>query len=210
MGAKYLCCLPLRLGVLVISFLQFITSAAVTGLLAYVLVLDAEDKASIQIPSRTRIIMIVLSGVYGLVAVISLTGFIGAIRKKESYVGIFLRLIQGFLAVQILLTLANVILYFVDKNEFNKLCIGSSTDQRVIDACNSSSNLALWTVIVSAVVPIIFSAYGVYIVSAYAQKLRSRDAFVFNPGYARVGDQDSYPLTHPPAYGNDPFAHKAV
>jgi hypothetical protein len=118
--------------------------------------------------------MIVLSGVYGLVAVISLTGFvilmipssalrhccsfIGAIRKKESYVGIFLRLIQGFLAVQILLTLANVILYFVDKDEFKKLCIGSSTDQRVIDACNSSSNLTLWTVIVSAVVPVLFSA----------------------------------------------------
>jgi hypothetical protein len=42
MGAKYLCCLPLRLGVLVISFLQFLSNAAVTGLLAYALILDAE------------------------------------------------------------------------------------------------------------------------------------------------------------------------
>ncbi|KAJ7874811.1 hypothetical protein B0H14DRAFT_3437602 [Mycena olivaceomarginata] len=191
MGAKYLCCLPLRLGVLVISFLQFITSAAVPDfwptssfstlrvficIPLYLTVLkETSDKASIQIPSRTRIIMIVLSGVYGLVAVISLTGFIGAIRKKESYVGIFLRLIQGFLAVQILLTLANVILYFVDKDEFKK-----------------TVNLALWTVIVSAVVPILFSAYGVYIVSAYAQKLRSKDALCLTPAMHGVGDQDSY------------------
>jgi hypothetical protein len=41
MGAKYLCCLPLRLGVLLISFLQFIVSLAVAGILAAALVLNA-------------------------------------------------------------------------------------------------------------------------------------------------------------------------
>jgi hypothetical protein len=33
MGAKYLCCLPLRLGVLLISLVQFLASAIVSGLL---------------------------------------------------------------------------------------------------------------------------------------------------------------------------------
>ncbi|KAF7362152.1 hypothetical protein MVEN_00561200 [Mycena venus] len=213
--ARYLCCLPLRLGVLVISFLQFITSAAVSGLLAYVLVLDVQHKDNFHIPSRTKIIMIVLSVVYALAALVSLTGFIGAIRKKESYVGVFLRLIQGFLALQVVLTIANLVLYFFDKDEFKKLCIGDSTDQRVIDACNSSDNLALWSVIVSAVLPLLFSAYGVYIVAAYAKKLRSEDAFVFNPGYVRVEGQEAHPLVYqpsfPPAYSySDSGAHKAV
>jgi hypothetical protein len=93
MGAKYLCCLPLRLGVLVISFLQFLSNAAVTGLLAYALILDAEGiflcnpsdssclkfttgKDSVDIPHRTRIIAIVLASVCGLVALISLTGLV--------------------------------------------------------------------------------------------------------------------------------------
>ncbi|KAJ7874830.1 hypothetical protein B0H14DRAFT_93496 [Mycena olivaceomarginata] len=205
MGAKYLCCLPLRLGVLLISFLQFIVSLAVAGILAAALVLNArgdlkdKDSHPIDITPRTRIIMIALSVVYGLVALISLTGFIGAIRKKESYVGVFLRLIQVFLFIQVAAAIAYVVLYFTDKNEFKKLCIGDSTDQKVIDTCNSSTNLNLWVVIVSSVVPILFSAYGVYIVAAYARKLRERDSFVFNPGYVRVGEE-SHPLTQPPVY----------
>ncbi|KAJ6593585.1 hypothetical protein B0H19DRAFT_1091056 [Mycena capillaripes] len=210
MGAKYLCCLPLRLGVLVISLLQFLSSAAVTGLLAYVLILDAQGKDNVEIPSRTRIIAIVLASICGLVALISLTGFIGAIRKKESYVGIFSNLLRFFLVLQIATVVAYFVLYFIDKDEFKKICIGGSTDQNVIDACNSSSKLSIWVLVVSAVVPILFQAYGVYVVAAYARKLRSEDTYVFGgPSYVRVGEE-SHPLTHQPAYPYTDSAHKAV
>ncbi|KAJ6497763.1 hypothetical protein C8R45DRAFT_138890 [Mycena sanguinolenta] len=208
MGAKYLCCLPLRLGVLVISFLQFILSLGVAGLLAAALIVDARDKDdnSNRIAPRTKIVMIVLSVIYAFVALISLTGFIGAIRKKESYVGAFLRLIQVFLAIQVAAMIAYFILYFTDKDEFKRICIGDSTDQDVINTCNSTANLDLWVVVVSSVLPVLFSAYGVYVVAAYARKLREQDAFVFNPGYVRVGEE-SHPLTHqPPVY---PYADAA-
>ncbi|KAK7057499.1 hypothetical protein R3P38DRAFT_2841314 [Favolaschia claudopus] len=200
MGAKYLCCLPLRLGVLVISFLQFLSGVAVSGLLAAALIISSKDEHVEKITGRTRTVMIVLSAVYGLAGLISLMGFIGAIRKKEGFVKAFLRLIQIFLAVQIAAVAAYFILYFVDKDQFKKLCIGDSTDQHIIDACNSSSKLNLWVLIVASVIPILFSAYGVYIVAAYAAKLREGDAYVYNPGYVRVGEE-SHPLTYqPPAY----------
>jgi len=209
--AKYLCCLPLRLGVLVITLLQFLSSLGVAVLLAAALVIDArdDDHDSNKIPSRTRIIMIAISAIYALVALISLTGFIGAITKRERYVGIFLRLIQVFLAIQVVAMVAYFILFFADKNEFRQLCIGDSTDQDVINACNSSSKLDLWIVIISSVLPVLFSAYGVYVVSGYASELRQKDAFVFNPGYVRVGNpgEESYPLTHQtPMY---PYADNA-
>ncbi|KAF7375883.1 hypothetical protein MSAN_00002700 [Mycena sanguinolenta] len=201
MGAKYLCCLPLRLGVLVISFLQFILSLGVAGLLAAALIVDARDKDennSSRITSRTKIVMIVVCVIYAFTALISLTGFIGAIRKKESYVGAFLRIIQLFLVIQVAAMVAYFILFFTDKDEFRRICIGDSTDQDVINTCNSSSNLDLWVVIVSSVIPVLFSAYGVYIVGAYARKLREQDAFVFNPGYVRVGEE-SPPINTPAA-----------
>ncbi|KAJ7668510.1 hypothetical protein DFH06DRAFT_982286 [Mycena polygramma] len=204
MGAKYFCCLPLRFGVLVISLLGFLSSAAVTGLLAYVLILDAQGKESVDIPSRTRTIAIVLAAIYGLVALISLTGFIGAVRKKESYVGIFSTLLRFFLFLQVAVVIAYIVLYFIDKNEFKKLCVGDSTDQNVIDACNSSGSLSVGVVIASAVVPVLFQAYGVYVVTAYARKLRTEDTSVFNgPGtsYVRVGEpEESHPLTYQPTY----------
>jgi hypothetical protein len=62
---------------------------------------------------------------------------------------------------QIAIVVAYIILYFVDKDEFKKLCLNSlngSTDQNAIDACNSPGKLSLWALIVSAVLPILFQA----------------------------------------------------
>jgi hypothetical protein len=60
--------------------------------------------------------------------------------------------------VQIAVVIAYFVLFFVDKNEFKKLCIGGSTDQQVIDACDSPTKLSLGVLIVSAVMPVLFQA----------------------------------------------------
>ncbi|KAJ7188597.1 hypothetical protein C8R46DRAFT_934557 [Mycena filopes] len=206
MSPKYLCCLPLRLGVLVISFLQFLASGFVAAILLVALIVDAQDEdPTTRIPSRTRIIVIVLAVLYVLQALISLTGFIGAIRKKESYVGVFSNLLRFFLGLQIVAVIAYLALYFIDKSNFTKVCIGGSTDQQIIDACNSSTKLSLWVLIVSAVVPLLFQAYGVYIVGAYVTKLHTEgirdETFGFKgPVYAPVANAEQYPLTHQPTY----------
>ncbi|KAJ7690710.1 hypothetical protein B0H17DRAFT_1064551 [Mycena rosella] len=204
MAAHYLCCLPLRLGVLVISFLQFIASAFAAGLVSYFLVLDAQGKDSIDIPTRTKIVAIVVAVLYGLVALVSLTGFIGAIRKKESQVGMFSNLLRFFLVVQVAVVTAYFVLYFLDKDKFRKLCIGDSTDQKVIDVCNAN-DISLWALIVSAILPIICQAYGVYIVSSYVKKLHNenflrQESFGFKgPGYMPV-HEETHPLTHQATY----------
>ncbi|KAJ7039119.1 hypothetical protein C8F04DRAFT_318379 [Mycena alexandri] len=220
MAPKYLCCLPLRLGVLVISFLQFVASGAVAAFLVIALILNAEDKAdAMNVPvastTKARAIFIVLVILYAGVALISLTGFIGAIRKKESYVGIFSNLLRLFLGLQVVAMIAYIAIYFIDKSGFQKVCIGNSTDQQVIDACNSATNSSSWVVIVSAIIPLIFQAYGVYIVSSYVTKLRnekviSEESFGFKgPGYAPVpNDFEQYPLTNkPPAYAYAENSH---
>ncbi|KAJ7502899.1 hypothetical protein B0H11DRAFT_1986846 [Mycena galericulata] len=212
MAPRYLCCLPLRLGVIVISFLQFAASAFATAILVLALVLDAEDKnESTKIPSRTRIIVIILATVYGLVALISFTGFIGAIRKKESYVVLLSGLLRFFFVLQVAVVTAYFVLYFVDKNQFRKLCIGNSTDPKVINACDSPSKLSLWILIVSAVVPLLFQAYGVYIVSSYVREL-GNESFLQQESFGYKGQryipevEESHPLTNQVAY---PYADNA-
>ncbi|KAJ7767035.1 hypothetical protein DFH07DRAFT_769711 [Mycena maculata] len=203
--AHYLCCLPLRLGVLVISFLQLMASSLATAILVYVLVLDAEDNdESTKIPSRTRIIVIVLAAIYGLVAFISLTGFIGAIRKKESYVALFSGLLKFFFVIQLAAVVVYFVLYFVEKEQHKKaVCIGTA-EQNVMNAC--ASKLSLWMMIVSAVVPLLFQAYGVYVVAEYAHKLHNEEPLDFAvQGYPHV-HEESHPLTHQPGY---PYADKA-
>ncbi|KAJ6593584.1 hypothetical protein B0H19DRAFT_1246331 [Mycena capillaripes] len=214
MSAKYLCCLPLRLGVLLIAFFQFLASAAVSGLLVFFLVkLDSQGRLVIhkddvdyiyQFSSRVRTIAIVLAAVYGLVALISLTGFIGAIRKKESYVGIFSHLQKVALALQLVLLITCIVFFFVDKDKFRNICIGGSTDQNRIDACDAPGK-HVWAFIVPTIIPILSQAYGVYIISAYVRKLHNekflrQESFGFKgPGYVPV-HEEMHPLTHQPAY----------
>ncbi|KAJ7729065.1 hypothetical protein DFH07DRAFT_756993 [Mycena maculata] len=201
MGAKYLCCLPLRLGVLVISFIHFVASAFASAILIYALVLDSQGPIAI----------IVLSIICGLDAFISLTGFIGAIRKKKSHVASFSSLLRSFFVIQVVSVIAYFVLYFVDKSQFRKLCIGDSTDQNVINACDSPSKLSLWILVVSAIVPLLFQAYGLYVVSSYVRQLRNesllqQESFGFEgPDYARV-PEESHPLTYQPGY---PYADNA-
>ncbi|KAJ7647613.1 hypothetical protein FB45DRAFT_860738 [Roridomyces roridus] len=243
MGAKYLCCLPLRLGVLVVSFLQFLASGIVSAGLVAVIILDSraclvpgvpESKPEkvllwaigtgirvigdwwwwvkfsgscqggfgTKLPSRTRIIVIVLAAIYAIIALISLTGFIGAIRKSVSNVRAFSRLVQFFLVVQVAAVVAFFILYFVDKKDFNKICESNDT---LSDTCDSTRRLPLWSMLVSTIVPLLFQAYGVYIVSAYVHKLQDEsflkeESFGFKgPGYMPVSEE-SHPLTYQPHY----------
>ncbi|KAJ7479636.1 hypothetical protein FB451DRAFT_1448731 [Mycena latifolia] len=218
MGAKYLCCLPLRLGVLVISFLQFLVSAFTAVILGAALVLDAHDKdGSPRIPLGTKIITIITMVGHIFVALICLVGFIGGIRKKESYVGAFSILLRYSLIVHVTTAVANLILYVVDRNDFRDKCIGDSTDQKVIDACDKATKLPLWAVIVSMTIPILFQAYGVYIVSAYEKSLYKeealhkmhlrRESFSRGPVYVPVGEE-ARPLTNAPQL-DYPYADKS-
>ncbi|KAJ7188596.1 hypothetical protein C8R46DRAFT_1243502 [Mycena filopes] len=203
MGAKYLCCLPLRLGVFINSLFQFLASGIVAAFFIFVLVLNAEDKLKLndqpfELAPRFRNISIGFAVVTGLIALISFTGFIGAIRKKESYVGVYLNLLRLFLLLHITIVVAFFILFFADKKEFKKLCLNNTTDQHNIDNCDKVLKASVPAVLISGLVPLLFQTYGVYIVGAYVQKLRRQDS------YARVGEE-SRPLTHHAAY---PFADK--
>ncbi|KAJ7039120.1 hypothetical protein C8F04DRAFT_1179090 [Mycena alexandri] len=198
MGPKYLCCLPLRLGVLINSFFQFLASGAVCGFLVLLLVVNAEGKlkvndAEVVLVPRFRNIAIGLAVLTGLISLISLTGFIGAIRKKESYVGVYLNLLRLFLLIHVAVVIAFLILFFADKDEFKKLCLDNSTDPQRIDNCNKVLKSSIPAVIVAAILPLLFQAYGVHIVGAYTKKLHMKDS------YARVGEE-SRPLTHHAAY----------
>ena len=48
MGAKFLCCLPLRLGVLVISLIQFLVCGGVAGLLWWALCSNQNNDGNAQ------------------------------------------------------------------------------------------------------------------------------------------------------------------
>ncbi|KAJ7655380.1 hypothetical protein B0H17DRAFT_1186044 [Mycena rosella] len=203
---RYLGCLPLGFGVLRISCIQFIVSAAVTGLLTYGLIRESQGKTIgtivFDFTPRMRIAAIVLAVIYGLVALTSLTGFVGAIRKSYSAVRLFLHL-RVFLLLQVIAAIAFFVLYGVDRDEFMTLCAegvqGVSTSKPASDTCDRVVNRSLAVMIVSVVVLLIHQGYSVYIVSAYAHELHQAPHFYAFKGadYAEIEEElEAHPLTH--------------
>jgi len=56
MGAKFLCCLPLRLGVLVISLIQFLICGGVAGLLWWALCVNQKNDGNVEIFTKIHAI----------------------------------------------------------------------------------------------------------------------------------------------------------
>ncbi|KAK7057500.1 hypothetical protein R3P38DRAFT_2841320 [Favolaschia claudopus] len=215
MGAKYLFCLPLRLGVSLISITQFLTTGALSGVLTFLLIRDAQGrpiffkddehdrKFVFHFSSKTRTVGIVLAVVWGLTAIISFLGFLGAILKKASYVLMYSALLRLSLALQVAVSTAYLVFFFTDKKDFKKLCAAGSSSSNAVDDCDNLANNVdknAWKVVVSAVVPIVIQSYGVYIVLSYARKLRDqehlKESFGFRGrGYAPIAEE-SLPLTN--------------
>ncbi|KAJ7647612.1 hypothetical protein FB45DRAFT_893906 [Roridomyces roridus] len=203
----FLFCLPLRLGVLVASFLQLVVSAAASGLVIAVLVIASQDHNAV-VPTRIKIILIVVATVTGLTSLNALIGFIGAIRKSKSQVRAFSSFMRFLFVIQVAIVTAYLIFFFVDKKELNNLCLldGQNNDNRV-ELCAKLGKIPLWTTLVVAIVALILQAYGIYIVSSYVHKLAQVDSDRdFLRGNSFGYKEESHPLTQGQAY---PYADNA-
>ncbi|KAL0956257.1 hypothetical protein HGRIS_002411 [Hohenbuehelia grisea] len=206
MGAKFLCCLPVRLGTLVISVFQFLGSSIVSAILWYALwYYRNSDELSLRLKISTGIFAVI----YTVATIMAIVGFLGTLLKKFSYIRRFSSMLSYLLGLQIIYTIIYLIIFFLEgRKNLVQNCINGSTDQRVIDSCQKLNDLSkgwvVGVVIAISLVPILIQAYGCYVVSAYAKKLAkkemSRNMAMTQDGFkyeaARTHD-DSRPLTHP-------------
>jgi len=81
MGAKFLCCLPLRLGVLVISVIQFLICGGVAGLLWWALCNQKNDVSVVVGNMKTTVIIVGV--IYTIAALVGLLGFFWSDFQKE-------------------------------------------------------------------------------------------------------------------------------
>ncbi|KNZ73975.1 hypothetical protein J132_08912 [Termitomyces sp. J132] len=194
MAAKFLCCLPLRLGVLVIAFIQFLITGATAAAVWWSL-LDANNEPQLTQKLKTGIILIGV--VYTVSALVCLTGFIGALARKLGAIRTYLFVLYLTLILQIAVTVFSLISFYNLRHATEAVKIPQGA------------------VIASAIIPIVIQMYACYIVSAYKNRLlqqkRDKDVVLtVNPVYAPVpGSEHAFPVPHanlPYVYGNGPHA----
>jgi len=198
----FLCCLPLRLGALLISASQLV----VVGLLAagswYTL-----NSMRGRLPSGLRGLIVSYALYYTLLSLIAIIGLFGSLLRKASLIGTYSYYLAYFTGIQIVLDAIYLYAFFSQSREtLIHRCLDGSTDQEVENICNDSFDTGKWTMFVSMVIGLIIQLWAAYIVASYAQKLKDEQAWRAGPGvappreapgpkYAHVQEEDHIPLT---------------
>ncbi|TFK44438.1 hypothetical protein BDQ12DRAFT_661196 [Crucibulum laeve] len=157
MAAKFLCCLPLRFGVLLISFLQFLASGATAGLVWWLLWYTNEHSVS-EITQSMKISIIITGSVSTLGALIGLFGFLGAILRKSGLVLTFLFVLYLVLGLQIAGTIYFLITFYKTRGQSLEECVNVSISRSGISVCNALEEykkISQGGMIVSLIVPIL-------------------------------------------------------
>ncbi|KAI5118274.1 hypothetical protein M0805_006016 [Coniferiporia weirii] len=129
---KFLCCLPVRLGVFILSFIQFVVSGAMAAFSFY-----AIFQKKVTLDRTANIVFIVLAALMTILAIISVFGFIGSIFRRQGLVRVYKGMLNLLLALNVTLGIVGIVLLFTEsKSKLISTCINGSTDQDVINACN--------------------------------------------------------------------------
>jgi len=198
----FLCCLPLRLGALLISASQLV----VVGLLAagswYTL-----NSLRGRLPNNLRVIIVSSAIYYTVLSLTAIIGLFGSLLRKASLLATYSYYLTYFTGIQIVLDA--IYLYFFFRHSRESLiqgCLDGSTDPSVENICNNSFDTGKWTMLVSIVIGLVIQLWAAYIVSSYARKLKEEQIWRSGPGvappqevsrpkYAHVQQEDHIPLT---------------
>ncbi|KAL5483121.1 hypothetical protein ACEPAI_8350 [Sanghuangporus weigelae] len=136
---KFLCCLPVRLGVFVLSFCHFLLNA----FLAIVLWVGLALK-DVHLDKREKVSVILGAIHFTINGIFALFGLYGTIRRRLSAVKSYSQLLNYMLGVYIIVGIVHIIMIFTkDKQEFINDCIDGRTDQKAIDACHHVTTFRL-------------------------------------------------------------------
>ncbi|KAI0319434.1 hypothetical protein OF83DRAFT_1030902, partial [Amylostereum chailletii] len=166
---KFCCCIPVRLGLFVISILLLVGSGiwAVAGWIA---VSKHNDFAFSTNQERA---LIVSTALYTALAVMSFFGLVGAITKARFLV----RAYSATLWIHFLLSLAAgawfiyELFHDVDMQSTINDCVGNSTDPDEADICRKAFKIGRGVTIGLLAVSWLFELWGCLIVPDYVSQL---------------------------------------
>ncbi|KAF9524012.1 hypothetical protein CPB83DRAFT_774598 [Crepidotus variabilis] len=200
MSAKFLCCLPLRLGVLIISFLQFLLFGGLAGLTWYALWYDHKSDLS-QLTKSMQKTAIAVGVIYTVASLLGLLGFLGAIFRKNGFVKSFYILLCIVFGFEIGSSIMYLVTFYRTRNQTFDDCVGGSTDVNKISYCRSLDiyrKIPQGYMIASIIIPILIHAYAIYVVYQYSKRLAHQKA-----EKTRLSSHAAY---QPVAHQDDSFA----
>jgi len=204
-GTKFCCCLPVRIGVIIMTVLGILFAGLLSILLWF------EVATTTDMSSNERAIFIVAGLVETLLLVASILGFVGAVVRKQLFVQIY----AYFIYVHFILNLgvAIYLLYFLVHTATTdqvKACQDAVHNTAAQNQCTGLLKVGLGVYGAVASIVLLTEMYGALIVARYVNQVQrekrnirasrmSQSAFKTGPAGGRYStlksdDHDNIPL----------------
>ncbi|KIP04076.1 hypothetical protein PHLGIDRAFT_129736 [Phlebiopsis gigantea 11061_1 CR5-6] len=221
MSKHFCCCIPVRAGVFLFSFLQFIATGFVAAILWYVLhlILSGQTWQDVNygdIDTAGRVAVGVAAGIYTLVSLFALIGFLGSIARNR-------RMVKAYSVLTWVIVLIHIVgsgflLYFAysGKNLFNGC---------TVDGHDCAFHFKTWQKVLYTVLVVVTSLLSVYIASVigrYVDQLydevdysheyklaKPTSASTYQPTYYPQQAQEAHQGLLNPATGPYPYSDQA-
>ncbi|KZW01855.1 hypothetical protein EXIGLDRAFT_28705 [Exidia glandulosa HHB12029] len=209
MSRTFCCCLPVRLGVFILSFLQLLSGGASAALIWYAFVKLQPD----ELHGSARIAFIVAGAIFSLLVLAACLGLIGAMTRSRPLVAFYSTVLYILIALETAAAVYFLVILFRDggdsiaelcHKEAQKLVDGipvpdnvnvNVPDVNIQQACTDLVKGSKWAYIVTFVIDLLIQLYCAYIVSSYVGQLSDEQAFraVDNNWKGTAPPQSYYP-----------------
>ncbi|KAF8586672.1 hypothetical protein K439DRAFT_924122 [Ramaria rubella] len=183
MSRHFCCCLPVRICVFLTSLLAFLSSALVAAVAFYALAKNKDPNNATQLTSQQEIGLGVIGGIYALIALISLFGFIGSVIRKRSFVSAY--------------SVMTYIIFFVDRGPECQVEVNGKTED-----CKDISGAAKAVVITFLVIGLCIQGYIIAVIKRYVLQLNEEQSYGRATGYVdsafKMGPTNTAYYSHVP------------
>jgi len=170
---KFCCCIPVRLGVFIMSMLGFAGGSIIAGVGWHA----ATHREQAHLTKNQEISVVITALSYTVLAIISLFGFIGTINKRQSYVSLYNTLVWYHLGFSIGTGAYFIYTLFhkVGEEDVNN-CISGSTSPSKQDDCQRQFHVARAITIGLYIFFWLIELWGCVIVAEYVSQLQEEEA----------------------------------
>jgi len=228
---KFCCCLPVRIGVFILSALGTISGFYGAYAIWYIVARTAkngtvsEAQSSLNGLSSTTFngykgvaldkaqyyAFIVIGIITTMYALCSLAGFIGSILRKRRLVALYSTLLWILLTVNIGVAIYVGYVDIHNRGQIQSDCQQWAANGTVSDnGCDDGSHVSVAVEIISLIISLLFQLYGCIIVKRYVEQLSEEQGFQFVRAGNRVlktGDASGSYYPHQPL-GTQPQQHE--
>jgi len=164
----FLCCLPVRLGVFLLSLIAM----AVGSFVAAVCWIRISQLTTHPLTTSDRIALWIHAVMFSILAFLAVLGFIGCLAKNRGMVSGFAVALAIHLGFSVASGILSIYLLFKqDPQDAIDACVNGSTEPSVINSCKNGTGFMKGVVIAIYVVTWLLQLYAYFIVEWYVDQL---------------------------------------